>query len=570
MGKPQRQAVSYFRFSSKRQEAGSTIARQEKLLADYLEHNPDITLLEHFSDKGVSGFRGKHAREGALSRLIDAVKTGRLSTPLVLIVESIDRLGRDLPLDAFGRFNDLIKAGVTVAVCDMRLELDRDSLNRESWKLHSVLNSMERAHDESRRKSNMVTLAWNFRIKQAQTNKVAIKGYVGPPWVVLDETTQRYVEDPAPAETVRLIFQWAADGVSAHGIIKRLNEQNVPVFRAHTGKSQVRQGWYQGYISTLIQNRQVLGEHRYRDGDVIEGYFPAIVTPELFCRANQALTRRETKPGRKGNTLSNLFTGLARCAHCGGHMEMTRNRKATEDGPEPIKYLFCSNKKRARCDAVGMVSYPKVEQAILDFLPKVPWSDIIREESPNDPLPAIDNAIAKLILEIAEFIATRDGAKRMLVKGAAFEEEFEPMFLEAKAGLKDAEMRLATLQVERAKVAHEWGNRPGLVKNAIGYRDAMANASEAERLIIRTRLSEALKEMVTSMACDTVKKTVILTCGDRWELRIATPIRREPTVTHQWTITFPPSNSLDPAFIDAMQRTAPFVPADTITVTRIR
>lgn len=543
VGNPQRFGVSYARFSHRKQAAGSTIERQEELLARFLQENPDITLHEQFSDKGVSGFRGKHAKDGALSRLLEAIKVGRLPTPLVLIIESVDRLSREPMMDAWDRFNTLLKAGVTVAVCDMRLEIDREALSKQSWKLHSLINAMERAHGESARKSTLITGGWNKSIKAAYARKSAIKGYVGPPWVTLDEETLRYViteKNRPTVQTVRRIFEWAAEGATAHGIAKRLNEQQVPLFRAHVAKDHVRQGWYQGYITEILKNRQVLGEHRYRGGEVIEGYFEPIISPELFFRAQQNLVRRPGVAGRRGQTLSNLFTGLAFCT-CGGHMEMTRNRSATENGSEPIKYLMCSNRKRRfGCKAVGMVNYPKLEEAVLSFLPNIPWADIVREESPDDPLPGIDHRIATVMLEIAELETTRSQARRMILKGEEFEAEFTPVLTEAIAGLRQAEARLAELQVERAHVVSTWGNRPGLIRTAQEFREKMNILSDAERFIARTHLSETLKQMVTKMVCDTVRKTVAW--GGRYAQLVFMPIRKDPIVYGRWTRLFYPND----------------------------
>lgn len=557
MGKPQRHGVSYARFSSRRQATGSTLKRQKALLQEYLTRNPDITLLEQFSDKGVSGFRGKHATQGELARFLDAVKTGRLPTPLVLIIESIDRLSREEVFDAYDRFSMIIKAGVTVAICDMDIELDLARLKTDPNQLQRIMGAMGLAHRDSKRKSDLVSQAWNLNIEEAKSGR-AIKGYVGPPWVTLDKATMRYVITPANEPTVKVvenIFGWAADRVSAHAIAKRLNEANTPVFRAHRDKKLPRNGWYPNYVTKIVRNRQVLGEHSYRGGETIQGYFPAIISPELFHRAQESVLRREGKPGRKGKTLSNLFTGLARCVHCGGHMQMMRNRNPTEDGPEPIKYLVCSNRKRRHeCEATGMINYYKLEEAILDRLPHVPWSEIVREENPNDPLPAIDNDLATITLEMAELITTRENAKRYMLKGGELADEFEQAFLKAKAGLKDLESRLAALQVERARVAQEWGNRPGLVKSAVGYRDAMNVASEAERFILRTRLSEALRQMITGMKCDTISKSVSITYGDRWELHIAMPIRRAPMVSHQWSIERKDIPKPDPAFVDLLRK----------------
>lgn len=160
MGLPPRYAVSYSRFSHKRQKNGTSIERQEETLQAYLNDNPDLVVMGDFSDKGVSGFRGKHAEKGALSRLLELLEGDRWPHPRVLVIENVDRLGREPLLDALDRFQRLIRAGVMVVVCDMnRLELDRDSLNREPWRLDMVIHAMRRAHEESKRKSDLVSAA---------------------------------------------------------------------------------------------------------------------------------------------------------------------------------------------------------------------------------------------------------------------------------------------------------------------------------------------------------------------------------------------------------------------------
>lgn len=532
MGEAVRYAISYSRFSHERQSKGSTIERQEKALNDYLARNPDVHLVQHLSDDGVSSFRGKHAREGALSRIIAGLEHGDFPRPLVLIVESLDRLSREPFMDAFDRFSTILKLDCSIAICDMNQELSRESLKKEPNQIWEIIGAMNRAHGESARKSDLVTSAWRSRIKLALNTGCAIKGYLGPPWVSIDPVTNRYVVGPDDLEaikTVNLIFQWRADGVNDHAIAKRLNEQGRNVFRASVGKGHERRGWYQSYISKLLQNRQVLGEMTIRGVEMPKGYIPEIITPELFHRAQAARSPREGKPGRKGLTLSNLFTGVAKCSHCGGSMEMTRNRAQTDDGPAPIKFLMCSNRKRRyKCESQGMINYEKLESAVLRFLSTIPWAEIVKSENPDNPLPAIEDAIARTTIEIEALIKQRDRATAMILKEAEFEEEFGPILKTLRPTLKDAQARLSDLTAERNREARAWGARPGLINNAIEYYEQMNIVSDAERMVIRNRLADALAQMITQMKCDTAAKRVKIEVGHYW-FSVETPNRRHVT-----------------------------------------
>lgn len=534
MGRPPRYAVSYTRFSHRRQGSGTSIERQEEILAAYREANPDIIPLGDFTDKGISGFRGKHATQGSLGRLLELLHSDKWPQPRMLIIESVDRLGREPIMDALDRFRRLLDAGVTIVVCDMHLELDRESLNRDTWKLHSVINAMERAHGESKRKSDLVSAAWRLRIKNAEQVGSAVKGYVGPPWVSIDPATGKYgivtPEDQEAAETVRLVFQWRIDGVSVHGICKRLNESGRPAFRAHSG-TRKRQGFHQPYISELLKNRQVLGEHSFKAGEPISGYFPAVITPEQFHQAQKVDTPRDHRPGRKGVELSNLFTGVAKCQHCGGSMQMARNRA----GAQATRYLMCSqSKRRFGCDSGGkFINYPKLEQALLDHLPGIPWSEIVRQETPEDPRPAIDEAIAKVEVLINEITAVRDRAQDLVLRG--HEDPFLQTVIDKTAELKVAKDRHTTLTADRHNADREWGSRPGLLQIAVECRDAMNVQSVTERFVTRTRLADALRHMIRSMTCDAPGRTVRFEMSPHFALLIHMPVRRDPVVAAELT-----------------------------------
>jgi hypothetical protein len=66
-------------------------------------------------------------------------------------------------------------------------------------------------------------------------------------------------------------------------------------------------------------------EKRIPIGEPIEGYFPQVVSDDLWQRARRASAKR-ARPGRgntggrKGTIFSNLCTGLVRCDACGSPM----------------------------------------------------------------------------------------------------------------------------------------------------------------------------------------------------------------------------------------------------------
>lgn len=87
-------AISYIRFSSEKQAKGSSLERQQTMLAQWLESNPEYVLSDlRFQDLGVSGFTGAHLENG-FGQLLAAVENGSIEPGDVVLIEAIDRVGR--------------------------------------------------------------------------------------------------------------------------------------------------------------------------------------------------------------------------------------------------------------------------------------------------------------------------------------------------------------------------------------------------------------------------------------------------------------------------------------------
>ena len=122
-------AYSYQRFSSPEQSHGDSLRRQTKratdLCQEYGWHLDDTLKLR---DLGVSAYRGKNVREGALAAFLEAIKLGKVKKGSVLIVESLDRLSRDEIDEALTLFLSIIRAGVDIATFDPKRIYDRQSI----------------------------------------------------------------------------------------------------------------------------------------------------------------------------------------------------------------------------------------------------------------------------------------------------------------------------------------------------------------------------------------------------------------------------------------------------------
>src|SRR3954468_1191676 len=108
-------AYSYIRMSTEGQLRGDSLRRQvDRSRAYAAEHGLDLDETTRFNDIGVSAFRGKNLKVGALAQFLEAVRTEKIARGSYLLVESLDRFSRDEVLNAQAEFLQLIRAGINV------------------------------------------------------------------------------------------------------------------------------------------------------------------------------------------------------------------------------------------------------------------------------------------------------------------------------------------------------------------------------------------------------------------------------------------------------------------------
>jgi hypothetical protein len=222
-----------------------------------------------------------------------------------------------------------------------------------------------------------------------------------PSWLEISEDQSTFILTPERANIVRLIFEYSRDGMGGYTIANQLNAEGVQPF----GPSPK---WQQSTINNMLRNRAVLGEHQPRRlegskrvpyGAPIPTYYPAVIDEDLFDAVQSARKRHLTSHrGRKGATVSNLFSGLACCAYCNGRMKLKVNigRVAYKGG-----HLVCSNAYSSKgCSAVRW-RYVDFETALLSFIedlePASPVSTVQQEivQIPREYREATDNFLSR-------------------------------------------------------------------------------------------------------------------------------------------------------------------------------
>lgn len=500
-------AYSYIRMSTEGQLKGDSLRRQLERSQKYAaEHGLDLDETTTFNDIGVSAFRGKNIKQGALSRFKEAVLTNKIPKGSCLLIESLDRFSRDEVLNAQSEFVQLIQAGITVVTLIDGHVFRPGHIDMADLILSLV--TLARANDESKHKSDRLSQSWANKRANITRRKMTA---MCPAWLRLSADKTKFEVIPERAAIVRQIFEDSANGIGNFKITQRLNNAGVAPFiqTAKSGEPYKRQsnGWHNSYIAKIVNNPAVHGEFQPRkydargqkivDGPPIPDYYPKIVEKELFLRAKQARFSRDFRDqyagkGRKGEHWSNLFSGLARCAYCGGAMRFENKGP----GPKGGTFLVCDKVKRGLgCPNVRW-RYDDFEASFLYFVQELELESLLlKDDKQNEITAAIQVLQGRLALLREQQAKTYQ----------LFMENSSPTsFVARKLAELDQLITDVEAEVERATTAQQFTRSEAgqfdkskdEIKSLI---ERLQSGTDEETYALRAQVAAALRSIVKSI-----------------------------------------------------------------------
>lgn len=383
-------AYSYIRFSSPEQAKGDSYRRQRTAALKYCAEN-GLELADtkeyRFFDSGRSAYTGKHiSDEGEFGRFLSLVNDGQIKPGSYLLVESLDRLSRDKVNIALAQLLNLLGTGIKVVTLSDKRTYSNDSPDLATELIVSIAVMM-RAHNESSEKGNRVADAWREKRGLARSEKKVPLGAACPYWLRLVDGA--YVEIVERVEVVRRIFDMTIAGYGQAVISRRLNEDGVPVFgstRSTKEKPRNKSGlWGTSSVQKILHNRALLGEYqpthlvgriRQNDGDPIRGYYPEIITPDVFLQAKAARAQRQTSGSTKQSKNFNIWQGIAKCQLCGDAMHLINKGRP----PKGYTYLQCYSTKKGKCGN-GIIRIEQTEAVFKEILTNVDSMSLIHGKS---------------------------------------------------------------------------------------------------------------------------------------------------------------------------------------------
>lgn len=313
--------ISYVRFSSDIQAKGESLKRQKELGEKWAK-DKGLIISESFKDEGISAYKGKNAKTGALSSFLKFVNDGTIPSGSILLVESLDRLSREDVTDALTQFLNIINSGIKVVTLFDNKEYEKSTLSLPD--LMYSLMIMSRAFEESQTKGKRSKDNWDRKRKDNSklatrmmpawihpvTNKEMVKEWVLENGYILSDTGLTYSK-PTDIITLRTIFDKFIAG-TGYGLLARyLNQIGYKCF----GRSKVWNSWY---VANVLKDKAVTGrwiQKTKKDGIKVtigesEGYYPRIISDELYEKVQNIFSTKNKYPrGPKSNYI-NLYSGL--------------------------------------------------------------------------------------------------------------------------------------------------------------------------------------------------------------------------------------------------------------------
>lgn len=328
-------AISYARFSSKRQAKGHSLKRQLEAVEKYAaEHGLVIDTSLSAVDLGFSAYNQANVRKGALGGLLKAIEQGKVPVGATLIIEGFDRLSRASPLDALAVFTDILNAGLNIVTLTDKMVFSRELIKEQPMLLFASIMVMQRAYNESLEKGKKVRKAWND--KQAKVADGHVLTTKTPMWIkVVGEGKQRsmeLIEDRAAL--ARELVDLSLNGNADQYLTRMLNARGTPAWAS--------KDWTPAVMHRLLGNRALYGAITLPAG-VQETYYPAVIDKATYLLLQEARAGRlrGKSSNRKGSHLTNLFSGKLYCAYCGRKMNVIGQRILTGSN-ETRKYIACS------------------------------------------------------------------------------------------------------------------------------------------------------------------------------------------------------------------------------------
>lgn len=364
------------------------------------------------SDKGLSGYKGVNWTKGSLGKFKERVASGEI-TEGCLLIESVDRFGRLEGYDAVGNFMFLITRNIDI----IEVETGQIYSYKLEHKLSMLSTSIERAYQESKRKSRISKKSWQNRKSVAVEKRSALNNNT-PDWLALSDDKNSYNIDHEQVTLITRMFNLYASGVGVTDIVKTLNSEgyknNGKNWNTVTLYNKLRDRRLNGYLvgkyktipkkdneSTAETEQRVLSNKKAKEEANINAIriYPIVIEDELFSKVQILMDKnvQGRKPKSTTSKQRNLFNGISKCMYCGSPMIVQAMSKGGQ-------YLRCyrERSKNGICES-KLIRYVETERFLLNYIQGLNLELIFEpDDAENNNIDALQNQLVAVNAKIDE------------------------------------------------------------------------------------------------------------------------------------------------------------------------
>lgn len=487
----------YIRFSTPKQEDGSSKERQLEDGHAFIEQNNWTIAEPPICDLGRSAWKGVHLSKGNLGKLAKRIFDGDIPPGTILVCEELDRLSRQKARITLNWIQRVCDAGILIATTKSKKLYSSENLDENLLTIMEILMKAQANWEYVEMLAHRVKRSYDDRLKQARIDNTAI-GSQGPAWLeaVGKRPNIKWVPRPERVRVVREIFDLAIAGHAPWTIARIFNDRGEKSF---TGIA-----WERTSVVKIIRNRAIEGDYVVGEGkqqtptgEVLLGYyknpdFPEPTVPlDVVAKARENLDQRKHKGPGRGRTreaVNNLFGQKIRCAECQGRMSLSGYQN---------RYMVCYEASRGNgCTHKSVYHYRNFERAALDSILPLALDDrFFRKAQKSNHLGLEIAAIEK---------AVRDWTAKSGRAYDMWDKEQTPTakvrYLEAEAEIVKLGAKLDGLNRQHAQAKGAADAEAHLLR-VHGVREALTHEDDEVRLPARLRVSEALQGLVEWVAC---------------------------------------------------------------------
>ena len=433
--------AAYCRVSSDSSDQLHSYASQIRKYTEEIGQHEGWELVDIYADEGLTGTRMEQRED--FNRMMADCRKGRIDK---VLVKSVSRFARNTK-DCLAALRELMSLGVTVY-------FEKENINTETLTTELMVSvSGALAQQESISTSQNQRISYKRRMERGEF--ITCKAPYG--YRIKDGKNLEIHEKEAAI--IRLIFTRYLSGESTTEIAAALTDMGL---RTRDGKEQ----WNTFAVSYILRNEKYIGDalcqktlatdsfpfikkrnQGEKDQYYVDATHPAIISKEMFDRANALIQRRSSTRGMSKKKY--LLTKTIYCGLCGSVF----SRKETKSGY--VTWACRTHNDQSRKCPMGRIPEGEIYAAFVRMYNKLKLHEGIILKPVLTQLHDLNEALQRdnpAMLEVNKAIAT------------ASEQSYKVSTLRSRGLLDEAACSAKLLDIE-AKLTELRRERRRLLKN---------------------------------------------------------------------------------------------------------